>query len=151
MLEPMTASSASSSMAVTSRRSCTPSTSVAARARSVRCQRCAGRDGGIVAEGRDVGTVVFPNAEAKFFLTASVEVRACRRYEEMVERGIEANLDTIRQDVEERDHRDSTREIAPLRQAPDAVLVDSSDLTADEVVARIVSRVHKIETALGSQ
>jgi cytidylate kinase len=114
-------------------------------------QREAGRNGGIVAEGRDVGTVVFPDAEAKFFLTASVQVRAQRRYDEMRGRGIPAELSAILRDVEERDRRDSTREVAPLVQASDAILVDSSALGPDEVVARIVGRVREIETKLGSR
>ena len=108
-------------------------------------QRRAGAAGGIVAEGRDVGTVVFPDAEAKFFLTASVQVRAQRRYDELLGRGLPADLPTIRRDVEARDARDSTREIAPLRRAPDAVLLDSSHLTPDEVVAAIVGRVRAFE------
>jgi cytidylate kinase len=121
------------------------------RAALLDVQREAGKEGGIVAEGRDVGTVVFPDAEAKFFLTASVEVRAQRRYEEMLSRGIPADLAAIRCDVAERDERDSTREIAPLRQAPDAVLVDSSDRSPEAVVAQIVARVRAVEAELGSQ
>jgi cytidylate kinase len=121
----------------------------AVRAALLDVQRAAGKAGGIVAEGRDVGTVVFPDAEAKFFLTASVEVRARRRYDEMLRRGIEADLEAIRQDVVERDHRDSTREIAPLTQAPDAVLVDSSEMTPDAVVDRIVSHVRSVAATLG--
>ena len=118
------------------------------RAALLDVQRNAGKEGGIVAEGRDVGTVVFPDAEAKFFLTASVEVRARRRYDETIARGLVADLERIRRDVQERDLRDSTRDIAPLTQAPDAVLVDSSALTPDEVVAQIVSRVREVEARL---
>jgi len=112
-------------------------------------QREAGKDGGIVAEGRDVGTVVFPDAEAKFFLTASVTVRARRRYDEMRARGIAADLEAIRRDVEQRDLRDSTRSVAPLVQAPDALVVDSSEMTPQAVVDHIVARVRRVEVELG--
>jgi cytidylate kinase len=115
------------------------------RAALLEMQRRAGRDGGVVLEGRDIGTVVFPDAEAKFFLTASVEVRAKRRHDELVGRGETPDLATIQQEVAQRDTRDSTRAIAPLRQADDAVLVDSSTVDVDSVVAQIVERVHQIE------
>jgi CMP/dCMP kinase len=108
-------------------------------------QRTAGEQGGVVLEGRDIGTVVFPGAEAKFFLTATVEVRAQRRYEELRGRGNEAELETVRQEVEARDRRDSTRPIAPLRQASDAILVDTSSMSIDQVVERIVEEVRRIE------
>jgi cytidylate kinase len=108
-------------------------------------QRSAGRSGGVVLEGRDIGTVVFPDAEAKFFLTASVDVRAERRFQELVARGETADLDVIRSEVEERDRRDTERPIAPLRQADDAELVDTSGLPVDAVVTRIVDRVRAIE------
>src|SRR6187431_2018823 len=81
-------------------------------------QRALGARGGVVLEGRDIGTVVFPDAEAKFYLTASTEVRARRRYDELLARGAAADFDQVRQDVVERDRRDSTRPVAPLRQAP---------------------------------
>lgn len=108
-------------------------------------QRTSGRGGGVVLEGRDIGTVVFPDAEAKFYLTASIDVRAGRRHAELMARGIDADLDEVRREVAERDRRDSTRPVAPLRQAPDAILLDSSALTIDEVVAAIVSRVRALE------
>lgn len=111
-------------------------------------QRRAGENGGLVVEGRDVTTVVFPDAEAKFYLTATVEVRALRRYRQLLARGLPANLEEIRADVAARDHRDSSRPVAPLRQAPDAVLVDSSALTLEEVVAEIVAAVQAIEASL---
>jgi cytidylate kinase len=114
-------------------------------------QRQAGRDGGIVAEGRDVGTVVFPDAEAKFFLTASVTVRAERRYRELLDRGTPADLDAITRDVAERDARDAGRSVAPLRQAADAELVDSSALGIEAVVDRIVERVRAVERQLAAQ
>ncbi len=108
-------------------------------------QRAAGRDGGVVLEGRDIGTVVFPDAQAKFFLTASVDERARRRHAQLAAQGTPADLDAVREEVVVRDHRDSSRPIAPLRRAPDAIEVDSSGLPIDEVVERIVSRVKAIE------
>jgi cytidylate kinase len=89
-------------------------------------------------DGRDIGTVVLPNADVKVFLTASVECRAKRRFDELKAKGAEADFDQIAKDIEERDYRDSHREISPLKQADDAVLVDSSDMTIDEVVAAII-------------
>ena len=118
------------------------------RAALLDLQRVAGRDGGVVLEGRDIGTVVFPNAEAKFFLTASVTVRAERRLAELRSRGNSADLESIRAEVEERDRRDSGRSVAPLRQAEDAMLVDSSDLNIEEVVDRIVTHVQAVERSM---
>ena len=89
-------------------------------------------------DGRDIGTVVLPNADVKVFLTASVECRAKRRYDELVAKGETPDFDKIAKDIEERDYRDSHREISPLKQADDAVLVDSSDMTIDEVVNTII-------------
>lgn len=118
------------------------------RAALLAVQRLAGRAGGIVAEGRDIGTVVFPDAEAKFFLTASIAVRAERRYRELLARGLAAELDVIAAEVTERDRRDMEREVAPLRRAPDAVVIDSSALTVDAVVAQIATRVREVEAVL---
>ena len=112
-------------------------------------QRKAGVPGGVVLEGRDIGTVVFPDAEAKFFLTASVEVRAERRRKELAERGQSVDIESVRREVAERDRRDSSRPVAPLRQAPDAMLVDSSNLGIDQVVDVIVAEVRRIEARLG--
>ena len=91
----------------------------------------------VVMDGRDIGTAVLPNAEVKIFLTASSLVRAKRRYAELLEKGEEADLNKIEADIIERDHRDMTRELNPLTQAEDAVLVDSSYMTIEEVVACI--------------
>jgi cytidylate kinase len=104
-------------------------------------QRQAGENGGVVLEGRDIGTVVFPDAEVKFFLTASPEVRAKRRYDELVLRGQPVDYDATLADVRARDHQDSTRPIAPLRQAEDATLVDSSGRPVDEVVEEMAAKV----------
>ena len=92
----------------------------------------------VIMDGRDIGTCVLPHADVKVYLTASVETRAKRRYHELQEKGEDCNLEEIAHDIEERDRRDMTREIAPLKQAEDAVLVDSSDMTIAEVVKTIV-------------
>ena len=92
----------------------------------------------VIMDGRDIGTCVLPHADVKVYLTASVETRAKRRYQELQEKGEDCNLEEIAHDIEERDHRDMTRETAPLKQAEDAVLVDSSDMTIAEVVKTIV-------------
>ncbi|MCC6666090.1 MAG: (d)CMP kinase [Polyangiaceae bacterium] len=122
----------------------------AVRAALLDMQRRAGLPGGVVLEGRDIGSVVFPDAEAKFFLTASVEVRAVRRKAELEARGEPADLEVIAREVRDRDHRDSTRPVAPLTQAPDAILVDSSALDIDAVVGRIVAHVREVERRLAS-
>ena len=92
----------------------------------------------VIMDGRDIGTCVLPHADVKVYLTASVETRAKRRYQELQEKGEDCNLEEIAHDIEERDRRDRTREIAPLKQAEDAVLVDSSEMTIAEVVKTIV-------------
>ena len=92
----------------------------------------------VIMDGRDIGTCVLPHADVKVYLTASGETRAKRRYQELQEKGEDCNLEEIAHDIEERDRRDMTREIAPLKQAEDAVLVDSSDMTIAEVVKTIV-------------
>jgi cytidylate kinase len=106
-------------------------------------QRQAGRAGGVVLEGRDIGTVVFPNAEVKVFLTARPEVRAQRRFDELAAKGARMTFDETLEDVRRRDEQDTTRAVAPLRQAVDATRVDASDLTIDEVVARIAALVRE--------
>lgn len=108
-------------------------------------QRRLGKSGGVVVEGRDTGTVVFPDAEAKFFLTASAEVRARRRHSELEGRGAEANYEEILAEMVARDERDSTRDVAPLTRAGDAVLVDSSDRPVEQVVAGMLEIVRRRE------
>ncbi len=103
----------------------------------LKAQQLMGSRGGVVLEGRDIGTVVFPDAEIKFYLSASVEERARRRCEELLSKGEPVSLADTIIDVEERDLRDSARDIAPLRQADDALLIDSSLLSIDEVVSRM--------------
>lgn len=93
----------------------------------------------VVMDGRDIGTNILPNADTKIYLTASVETRAKRRFLELQEKGVDCNIEAIAQDIAERDSRDMNREIAPLRQAEDAVLIDSSDMTIEEVVQAILS------------
>ena len=107
------------------------------REKLVALQQQMGRDRGVVMDGRDIGTHVLPNADVKVYLTASVETRANRRYLELQEKGVACDLQEIAHDIEERDTRDMNREIAPLKQAEDAVYVDSSDMTIDEVVDKI--------------
>jgi len=117
----------------------------AVRAGLLDLQRKLGASGGIVAEGRDVGTVVFPAAQAKFFLTASPQIRAQRRYDELKAKGTEVDFDVLVEDIKVRDERDSTRAVAPLKQADDAVLVDSSNIDVDEVVASMLDLVRARE------
>ena len=101
-------------------------------------QRKLAKDMSVVMDGRDIGTTILPDADVKIYLTASSLTRAKRRYLELQEKGTVCNLDDIQKDIEERDQRDMNREISPLRQAKDAVLVDSSDLTIQQVVDRIL-------------
>jgi cytidylate kinase len=95
-------------------------------------QQKMGREGGIVMDGRDIGTTVFPHAELKIFVTASAEVRAQRRYDELQQKGMPADYADILKNVQERDYIDSHREVSPLRQADDALLLDNSHMTIDE-------------------
>ena len=95
----------------------------------------------VVMDGRDIGTKVLPNARLKIFLTANTRVRARRRFDELMAKGEKASLSDIEKEIKERDHRDSTREESPLVQAFDAVLIDTSDMTIDEVVDRIMSLI----------
>ena len=111
------------------------------RERLVQLQRELAESAYVVMDGRDIGTVVLPDADLKIFLTASSRVRAERRYRELQEKGIEADLKTIQRDIEERDHRDMTRETSPLRQAEDAVVIDSSMMTVDEVIQNILDLI----------
>ena len=91
-----------------------------------------GRSGGVIMDGRDIGTVVFPNAEIKIFMTASAEVRAKRRYKEMISRGENPNFESVLANVKERDYLDENRDTAPLKRAPDALLLDNSTMTIED-------------------
>ena len=110
----------------------------AVRQALLRRQRAFRRPPGLVADGRDMATVVFPDAELKVFLTADAEIRAQRRYKQLIEKGIDANLRALSRDLRERDERDAKRAVAPLVPAPDSQVLDSSALSIDEVVERIV-------------
>ena len=101
-------------------------------------QRAFRRPPGLVADGRDMATVVFPDADLKVFLTATPEIRAERRYKQLIEKGIDANLRALSRDLRDRDERDAKRAVAPLVPAPDSQVLDSSALSIDEVVERIV-------------
>lgn len=111
----------------------------AVRAHLLNLQRELAARNDVVMDGRDIGTTVLPDAQVKIYLTASVETRAKRRYDEYLAKGEKADLEEIKKDIEIRDHQDMTREISPLRQADDAVLVDSSLMNIDEVVAAILA------------
>ena len=106
-------------------------------------QQKMGREGGIVMDGRDIGTTVFPNAELKIFVTASAEVRAQRRYDELQQKGMPADYADILKNVQERDYIDSHREVSPLRQADDALLLDNSHMTIDEQNKRLMEQFEK--------
>jgi cytidylate kinase len=111
----------------------------AVRTALLKRQRAFREPPGLVADGRDMGTVVFPDAALKIFLTANPDVRAERRYKQLIEKGIGANLRALSRDLAERDARDANRAVAPLAPAPDSQVLDSSALSIDEVVERIVS------------
>lgn len=113
------------------------------REEMVNQQRRMGEAGGVVMDGRDIGTVVFPHAQVKIFLTASVKERALRRYKEMLAKGEQVNLEELEQQIAARDKQDSEREIAPLRQAEDAEYLDTSDMTIDEVAEHILKSVRE--------
>ncbi len=119
----------------------------AVRAHLLDLQRDLAASTSVIMDGRDIGTCVLPGADAKVFLTASSQVRAMRRYKELAEKGVVCNLQEIEQDIIERDQRDMTRAVAPLKQAEDAVLVDSSDMTIEQSVQAIIdaARSHGLE------
>jgi cytidylate kinase len=110
----------------------------AVREKLVELQQALAAKSDCIMDGRDIGTCVLPNAQVKIYLTASSAVRAKRRYDELTAKGESCDLAKIQADIEERDYRDMHREHSPLRQAEDAVLVDSSDMTVEEVIARIL-------------
>ena len=121
------------------------------RAEMVRQQQAMVRERDMVTEGRDQGTEVFPDAECKFFLEASAEVRAVRRQEELLARGVEVPLEEPLEQIRQRAHRARTREISPLRPADDAIVIDSSELTADGVLDRFEAHVRQcLEDLRGS-
>ena len=115
------------------------------RAYLVDMQQEMGAKGGVIMDGRDIGTHVLPGAELKIYLTASVDERARRRYTEYIEKGIECDYDSIREDVIKRDENDMNRKASPLRQADDAILVDTTDKNFDEAVAVITELIRNTE------
>jgi cytidylate kinase len=113
------------------------------REEMVERQRLMGKDKGVVMDGRDIGTTVFPDAELKVFVTASAEVRAKRRYDELQAKGMPADYEDILKNVQERDYIDSHREVSPLRQAPDAILLDNSQMTIPEQKEWLMAQFRK--------
>lgn len=111
------------------------------RAKLLELQRNLARKMDVVMDGRDIGTTVLPDAEVKIYLTASVETRGKRRYEELCAKGVECDLEQIKTDIEERDYRDMHREVSPLKQADDAYYLDSSQMDIQEVTDAIISRI----------
>lgn len=113
------------------------------REKLVEQQQKMGREKSVIMDGRDIGTVVFPDAEYKFFIVASAQIRAERRYKELVEKGQQVTLEQVLSDMLERDHNDSTREVTPLRKADDALEVDTSHMTIEEVTEFICKEIEK--------
>lgn len=105
----------------------------------LKLQRNLAKTSDVIMDGRDIGTCILPNADLKIYLTASSLTRAKRRYQELTEKGISCDLKEIEEDIKARDLRDMTRKVAPLKQAEDAILIDSSDMTIEEVVEKIIS------------
>lgn len=108
-------------------------------------QRLMASQGNVILDGRDIGTVVLPNADLKIYQIASVETRALRRYKENIERGLQADLEVIKREIEKRDYQDMHRQISPLKKADDAIVVDTSDLTLDEVVDVVLNLINKVK------
>jgi len=117
----------------------------------VQKQRRLGVNGGIVAEGRDIGTVVFPEAEIKVFMTASLEERARRRYRDYQAWGVAVDLEALRRDIERRDEHDSKRATSPLRPAADAMILDTTSLTIEGQVERILQRVRELQESVSPE
>jgi len=115
------------------------------RNKLVKLQQKMGENGGIVMDGRDIGTVVFPDADIKIFMTASVNVRAKRRYDELTNKGNDVSLEEIKKNIEDRDFADQNRDIAPLVQANDAILLDNSDLSKEEQLNKILDIINAKE------
>ncbi len=114
----------------------------------LRLQRTLAKDGGVVMEGRDIGTVVFPDADVKFYLDADTRIRGERRYKELREKGLDVELQTTIDEIVARDRKDMNRAVAPLCKADDAIAVDSTGLTLDEVVDTMVAAVERRRTAV---
>jgi CMP/dCMP kinase len=121
------------------------SRSASVRARLLTLQRNLGKSGGVVMDGRDIGTVVFPDADVKFFLEASVDERGLRRYRELREKGADVDLERITREIADRDRQDSGRSLAPLRRADDALLIDSTALDINAVLELMLSEIGKVK------
>ena len=111
------------------------------RAYLLKTQQDIAENGGVIMDGRDIATVVLPNADYKFFLTASIEERSRRRYKELIELGMEMPIEKVRENLISRDQIDSEREVAPLRKADDAILIDNSEISKEETIALILSYI----------
>jgi cytidylate kinase len=120
------------------------SKSPAVRARLLVLQRGLGKNGGVVMDGRDIGTVVFPDADMKFYLDASADERGKRRFLELKAKGMDVDLTQITREIRDRDQQDSERALAPLRKADNALLIDSSVMSIDEVLRRMLSEIEKV-------
>lgn len=115
----------------------------AVRQKLLQLQQTMAKESDVIMDGRDIGTCVLPNADVKIYLTADPVVRAKRRFLELTQKGMDCQLEDIERDIRERDHRDMTREVAPLKKAEDAIEVNTSTLTIDEVVERIVTIIRE--------
>ena len=113
------------------------------RTQLVKLQQALGKNGGVILDGRDIGTTVFPEADLKVFLVASSKERALRRQKQQMAGGIEQSLEEVQAEIEKRDYLDCNREISPLRQAPDAILVDTDNLSIKQVVDKIIDLAQK--------
>jgi cytidylate kinase len=122
------------------------STLAPVRARMRDLQRAMGEQGGVVMEGRDIGTVVFPDAEYKFFLDADPDVRAARRYAELAAKGASIDRDEVLRELAARDQRDRARTLAPMRRADDAIVIDTSKMSIDQVVSALEERIQGVES-----
>ncbi len=122
------------------------STCPAVRHRMVALQRAMAREGGVVMDGRDIGTVVFPDADLKFYLDADLSVRATRRQGDLSRAGNRVDIQTVQEEVARRDTRDTTRQASPLRPASDAIRIDSSGLSPEQVLQRMLAEVRKLDT-----
>lgn len=114
----------------------------AVRKKMTSLQKSMVETGNVIMDGRDIGTCVIPDAEVKIFLTASVSERANRRYRELLQKGIEADYDQVKKDIEYRDKNDAEREISPLKMADDAILLDTTDITAEQAVEKLISIIN---------
>ena len=124
------------------------SQTVPVRTRLLQLQREIGGTGGVIVEGRDIGSVILPDAHIKFYLDSTVKVRAERRFQELIRQGVQVDLPTVQQEIQSRDYRDIQRDLAPLTIPEEAVMIDATDLTLREVVRRMESEIFKRFSAL---